>query len=211
MSRHLEVETQSLEEILVVEVVAVVGHPVAQKLVHIGAAVAVSTDQEAIAILQVHLDLVEIGCAQDILVASWTDGVEAEGGEDVPGRGLSVVLVSAIAVGEGRVETVHHLSDPILRLPGLTAISVEIDHVLDRLVAMGVVAHVHHLHLAYLVDHLSVVTVVEDGRHDEDAVKPSRPPMSCISPSGSWNTHHVQCQLLPSVKASPHLKGLKGD
>ena len=35
---------------------------------------------------------------------------------------------------------------------------------------MGVVAHVHHLHFAYLVDHLSVVTVVEDGRHDEDAV-----------------------------------------
>lgn len=65
LSRHLEVETQSSEEVLVVEVVAVVGHSVAQKLVHIGAAVAVSTDQETIAILQVHLDLVEIGCAPE--------------------------------------------------------------------------------------------------------------------------------------------------
>ena len=43
LSRHLEVETQSSEEVLVVEVVAVVGHSVSQKLVHIGTAVAVVT------------------------------------------------------------------------------------------------------------------------------------------------------------------------
>ena len=41
---------------------------------------------------------------------------------------------------------------------------------LDGLVAVGVVAHIHHLHLAYLVDDKAVVAVVEDGRYGEHRV-----------------------------------------
>ena len=42
---------------------------------------------------------------------------------------------------------------------------------LDRLVAVGVVSHVHHLHLPDLVDREAVVAVVEERRDCEYAVE----------------------------------------
>ena len=42
---------------------------------------------------------------------------------------------------------------------------------LYRLVSVGVVAHVHHLHLPDLVDREAVVAVVEEGRYTEYAVE----------------------------------------
>lgn len=42
------------------------------------------------------------------------------------------------------------------------------------------------------------------------ATNSSLPPMASFSPSISWKTDHVKCHAFPSVKASPHLYGLKG-
>ena len=42
---------------------------------------------------------------------------------------------------------------------------------LDRLVAVSIVAHVHDLHLANLVDYGSVIAVVEEWRHVEYGVE----------------------------------------
>ena len=41
-------------------------------------------------------------------------------------------------------------------------------------------------------------------------LKLSAPPMRLMSPCGSWNTHHVQCQVSPSVKERLQSVGLKG-
>ena len=42
---------------------------------------------------------------------------------------------------------------------------------LGRLVTVGVVAHIHHLHLADLMDHAAIVALVEQRRHIEDRVQ----------------------------------------
>ena len=42
---------------------------------------------------------------------------------------------------------------------------------LDGLVAMGIVPHIHQLHLTYLVYDEAVVTIVKDGREREDAIE----------------------------------------
>ena len=131
------------------------------------AALALTLNRDVPAILQMDGRLLEVGGADDVLVTAWADGVESQGGEDVPGRCLAVVLVAAVAVRTVGIEAVHHLADPVLRLPGLAAVAIEVDHVLDRLVAVGIVAHVHDLHLADLVDGEAVVTVVEDGGQAE--------------------------------------------
>ena len=115
--------------------------------------------------------LVEIRRTEHILSASRTNGIKPHGRKHIPGRGLPVVLVATIPVGLCRVETVHHLPYPVLRLPWLTGVIVEIDHVLDRLVAMSVIAHVHDLHLPYLVDDTPVVTLIEEGWHIEHRVE----------------------------------------
>ena len=82
---------------------------------------------------------------------SGTYGIEPQRREGVPCRSLSVVLVSAVTVGLGRVEAIHHLAHPPLGLVGLSAVVIEVDHVLCRLVSVGVVAHVGHLHLGDFV------------------------------------------------------------
>ena len=71
----------------------------------------------------------------------------------------------------GRIEAIHHLTDPVLRLPWLSAIAIEIDHVLDGLVAMGIVTHVHDLHLTDLVDGEAIVTVVKHRRQTKYGVE----------------------------------------
>ena len=109
--------------------------------------------------------------ADRILVRSRAHGIESQSREDIPRRGLSVVLVAAVAVGLRRIEAIHDLTNPPLRLTGLPGVVVEVDHVLRRLVAVGVVAHVGHLHLGDLVDAKPVVAVVVDRRHDEHRIE----------------------------------------
>ena len=42
---------------------------------------------------------------------------------------------------------------------------------LDRLVAVCIIPHIHHLHLTDFMNRISIVTVVEDRRQDKDRVE----------------------------------------
>ena len=137
----------------------------------INRAVAFGCDGESFAAGEGDFGLGEEGCADGVLPASRADGVEAEGGEDVPGRCLAIVFVTAVAVGCGAVEAVHGLADAQLAFPGLRGPVIQIQHVLGGLVAVGVVSHIGHLHLGDFVDAVTVVAVVIDGRDLEDRVK----------------------------------------
>ena len=95
--------------------------------------------------------------ADDILVAAGAYGIEAERREDIPCRSLAVVLVTAVAVGGGTVEAGHDVAQMSLALPGLSAPVVEVDHVLYGLVAVGIVAGVHHRHFHNFVNGESIV------------------------------------------------------
>ena len=112
----------------------------------------------------------EQGRSQGIFTAGGAHRVEAQGAEHIPGAGLAVVLVSAVSIGPRGVEFLHHLADAGLGLPGLTAVVVQVQHVLDGLVAVGVVAHAHHRHLNNLMDGEAVVAIVILGRHHEHGV-----------------------------------------
>ena len=116
-------------------------------------------------------DLLEIRCAERILTGAGANRVETEGGEHIPRRRLSVVLITAVAVGLGVIEAVHHLTHPVLRFPRLPSVVVEVDGMLDGLVDVGVVAHIHNLHLPDFVDDLTVIAVVEDWRKVEHRVE----------------------------------------
>ena len=120
---------------------------------------------------QVHRRFPEQGRAQRVLIAAGAHGIEPQCTENVPGRCLAVVLIAAITVGPGRVELFHDLPHAGLGLPGLAAPVVQVQHVLDGLVAVGVVAHTHHRHLHNLVDGEAVVGVVVERRHGENAVQ----------------------------------------
>ena len=128
-------------------------------------------DGHGFAVLQMQCHLVKVRCADDILVGAGTHRIEAHGREDVPSRSLPVVLITAIAVGLRCVELVHHLANPVLSFPGLSGIVVHVNHVLDGLVAMSIVTHVHNLHFAYLMDDTSIVTVIEQRRNIEDRIE----------------------------------------
>ena len=84
---------------------------------------------------------------------------------------MPVVLVSAVAIGTVGVESAHDFAHPVLRLGGLPSVVIKVDHVLYGLITVGIVAHIHDLHLTDLVDDEAIVAVVEDGREGEDAVK----------------------------------------
>ena len=94
----------------------------------------------------------EQGRSDGVFIRSGAHGIKPQGREYIPCRCLSVVLVSAVSVLFGGVEAIHHLAHPPLGLVGLSAVVIEVDHVLCRLVSVGVVAHVGHLHLGDFVD-----------------------------------------------------------
>ena len=133
--------------------------------------VRVSMDSKSLSVFQMYLGRTEIRCTDHIPCTTRTDWIEAECRKDIPGRSLPIILVATISVGLGRIEAVHHLTHPVLSLPGLSAVVVKVNHVLDGLVAMRIVAHVHNLHLTYLVDGEAVLAVVEDGREVEHTVQ----------------------------------------
>lgn len=71
----------------------------------------------------------------------------------------------------GRIQAVHHFAGPPLGLFWLPCVVVEVDHVLRRLIAMSVVAHVCDLHFGNFVDEDSIVAVVIDWRHHKHRIK----------------------------------------
>ena len=129
-------------------------------------------DRQHLAVRHRQPDRTEQRAADRIFAHCGRDRIEAERREDVPGRSLAIVLVPGIAVRRRGVELLEHVADVVLRLPRRTCPVIEIGHVLDRLIAMGILAHVDDLHLADLVDHLAVIAVVEDRRRHENRVEP---------------------------------------
>src|ERR1700761_432206 len=108
---------------------------------------------------------------EHILARGRTYGIKAQCREDIPGRGLTIVLIPAIAVRRSMIESVDSLPYPILTFPGFTGIVIEIQHMLYRLIAMRILTHTRDLHLADLVDHLAIIAVVENRRHNEYTVE----------------------------------------
>ena len=69
-----------------------------------------------------------------------------------------MVLIARESIGCGVVEPVHNLAHPILRLPRLTGIGIQVRHVLNGLVAVGILAHIGLFHLYHLVNFAPVPT-----------------------------------------------------
>src|SRR5690554_900173 len=121
----------------------------------------------AFPVFKVYGHLLKQRRAEDIFIASGADRIKAHGREDKPGRCLSIVLIPAITVGCRSVELIHHLTGPVLRLPGFAGVVVEIYHMLNGLVSMSILSHVHDLHLPDLMYWKTVIAVVENRRHLE--------------------------------------------
>ena len=95
---------------------------------------------EGPAVFQVDLHVREVGGSEDVLAAAGADGVEAHGGEDVPGGHLAAVVVAAEAVDVVAVHPVHDLALPVLGLPGAGGPGVEEGYVVAGLVAVDIAA-----------------------------------------------------------------------
>ena len=113
------------------------------------------------------LHLLEVGSTQNIFIRTRTYRIESHCREYIPGRSLAVVLITAITVGSRGIKFVHHFTNPMLRFPGLAGIVVHIEHVLNRLVAMCIVAHVHNLHFTDFMNNGSIITFIENRRKDK--------------------------------------------
>ena len=68
------------------------------------------------------------------------------------------------------VHTLHNLTQPVLRLPRLGGIIIEVNHVLYRLVAVSVVTHIHDLHLSNFVDDTAIITFVKYRRQHKHGI-----------------------------------------
>ena len=121
---------------------------------------------DGLAIFQFHQNLLEEGRTHSILLGARAYRVESHGREHIPGRCLAVVLITAICISIGIVELVHDFTSPILCLPGLAGPVVEIYHMLNGLVAMCILSHVHHLHLAHLMNHAATAETQIAGEHE---------------------------------------------
>ena len=106
--------------------------------------------------------LLEQRSTQDVLVCTRTYRIEAKSREYIPCRSLTVVFVTTISIRCRSVHTIHHFAQPVLSLPWSTTIVVHVNHVLDRLVTMCVVTHVHHSHFSDFVDWETIVAIIID-------------------------------------------------
>ena len=79
--------------------------------------------------------------AEGITARGGVDGIETEGGKDVPRRHLPAVLIAAKAVGAVKVETAANAVHKHLRSFGATDIVVKVCHVVARFVAVGILPH----------------------------------------------------------------------
>ena len=74
----------------------------------------------------------------------------------------------------------------LLRLPGLATIIVQIDHVLDGLVAMRILSHIGHHHFRHFMDHAAVGAHLDCVGHVKTRIqfglKFLSPPIRLISP-----------------------------
>ena len=68
------------------------------------------------------------------------EGIEAESGEDIPCRHLSAVVVAGITARRGAIELTPHLLHQLLGAFRLTREVIEIDRMMTRLVAVGILS-----------------------------------------------------------------------
>ena len=127
--------------------------------------VIIGLDHNLLAIFQIQRHTFKQRRSQDVLVRTRTNRIEAESRENIPGRSLPVILIPTIAIGSREIKLIHHFTHPILRFPGFTGIVIQVDHMLDRLVAMRIIPHIHNLHFADFMDHTTVIAVIKQRRH----------------------------------------------
>ena len=76
--------------------------------------------------------------AEGITARSGVNGIETEGGKDIPRRHLPAVLIAAKTVGAVEVETAANAVHKHLRSFGATDIIVKVSHVVARFVAVRI-------------------------------------------------------------------------
>ena len=107
----------------------------------------------------------------DILVGSRTYGIQPHSTDHIPSRHLPLILVPTITVRTGIIQFPHHLSGPFLRFPGFTGIIIKIDHMMNRLISMGILSHIDHHHLGHLMNHPAVSTHFHRIRNRKDRIQ----------------------------------------
>ena len=140
---HLEVECTTIGQRGVRNIEFVIRLTIDTKALHVPTLVAhpIGTNGDGVAIGKCHAKIGQIGSAEDILIATGTNRIEAHGREDVPGRHLSAVVISAQATNIVAIHAVHDGTYPLLGLPRLTRPRKEVRYVMTGLIAMNVSSH----------------------------------------------------------------------
>lgn len=172
LGTHPEDEATALIDFIVSDVVADERLTVELSVLNIVilGAVILSLDDELVSVLHRNGCLAEDRRTDNILVGTGRNGIKAEGRENVPRGHAALVLIARETVGGGVVESVHNLTHPILRLPGLTGIGVKVRQVLNGLVAVGILSHTCLLHLYHLMNLAAIPTGIYLARNREDGI-----------------------------------------
>ena len=83
-----------------------------------------SNDSECLALLRLEAGLGHDGAAELILATARLHLIEAHGGEQIPCRHLSHVLIACQAVLAGAILAIHYLAQNLLRLVGTSGVVV---------------------------------------------------------------------------------------
>src|SRR5690606_23447170 len=121
-----------------------------------------------------------------VLAAAHDERVEAERGEEVPGRLLPVVLVTVVALPDlaAGVEAGEHLAHVLLRLPGLPGRVVHVQPVVGDLVGVPVHAHPDVPGLGQLVDGAAAGAEARGGRRLRGGQVRAQLPREALAPAG---------------------------
>ena len=130
-----------------------------------------SFNRYILSIFQMNSRFLEQRSTYHIFIASRTYRIESQCSKYIPCRSLSIVLVTTISIRSRCVHLIHHLTQPVLRFPRLFGIIVQINHVLDRLVSMCIVTHIHHGHFTNLMNYKTIIAVIKYRRYREDRIK----------------------------------------
>ena len=149
--RKAESQRASGHDFLVGEVVPFNGFSVQGDIGNVGPLGVVGRNDKAVAVAQRDGAFPEQRGGQDVFSRAGTGGVQADGGEHVPGAHLAAVLVAANTVGGGAVHFLQQLPHRLLALGGFFQPVVQPGHVVAGLVAVGILSleagDVGHLHL----------------------------------------------------------------
>ena len=108
---------------------------------------------ERFSVTQLERELRKPGRANDVLIASRSNGIKAHGTENQPCRHLSAIFVAYQSVGFGGIEMVHDVAYLLLCFPGLSGKIVEVSHMMAGLVTVSILPYeagdVFHIASAY--------------------------------------------------------------